>query len=100
MPLTLPEPGFVRRCRALLPLALLGLLARPAAAQESPLVKFDREQPFTVTIDSTDLAMLPTTDSLFGLLETSQPSIISDRFSAGGLSLGQPSRVSGFFGSW
>jgi len=99
MPQTLSEFRLVRFPRAALALVLGSVLTRAAAAQE-PLVKFDREQPSTITIDAATFGDLPATDSLFALLETSQPSIISDRFSAGGLSLGQPSRISGFFGSW
>jgi hypothetical protein len=46
------------------------------------------------------LADLPTSDNLFVVLETIQPSLISDRFSGGGLYTGQPSRIGGFLGSW
>jgi hypothetical protein len=49
---------------------------------------------------ATLLADLPTSDNLFALIETLQPSIMSDRFSQGGLFVGQPSRLGGFLASY
>jgi hypothetical protein len=43
---------------------------------------------------------LPTSDSLYSVLETIQPSLITDRFTGGGLFTGQPARVGGFLSSW
>ncbi len=51
------------------------------------------------TMDADLLRDLPTSDSLFQVLETTQPSLISDRFSGGGLFTGQAARVGSFFGS-
>ena len=50
------------------------------------------------TIDADTLRDLPTTDTIFSVLETTQPSIVSDRFSQG-LYVGQPARVGSFFAS-
>ncbi|MBM3769713.1 MAG: hypothetical protein FJW27_00190 [Acidimicrobiia bacterium] len=50
--------------------------------------------------DNRFLRDLPLGDSLFALLETLQPSLISDRFANGGLYLGRPSRIGGFQASW
>lgn len=50
--------------------------------------------------DDTFLKDLPLGDSLFAVLETLQPSLISDRFSNGGLYLGRPARIGGFQASW
>ena len=56
--------------------------------------------PLTSEYDADLLAELPLSDSLFALFETLQPSIISDRFSSGGLNSGQPARLGGFLSSW
>lgn len=50
--------------------------------------------------DEAFLRDLPLGDSLFAVLETLQPSLISDRFSNGGLYLGRPARIGGFQASW
>jgi hypothetical protein len=52
------------------------------------------------TYDDAFLRDLPTSDNLYSVLETVQPSIIPDRFSEGGLSNGQAARVGGFLSSW
>jgi hypothetical protein len=52
------------------------------------------------TYDDAFLRDLPTSDNLYSVLETMQPSLISDRFTEGGLSYGQPARVGGFLSSW
>lgn len=54
----------------------------------------------TTEYDATFLRDLPTSDNLFAVLETMQPSVVSDRFSAGGLYSGQPARIGGFLSSW
>ncbi len=51
-------------------------------------------------IDAGLLGDLPGTGNLFALIETVEPSMVSDRFSAGGLFEGQAARVGGFLGSW
>lgn len=50
--------------------------------------------------DAAFLRNLPLGDSLFAVLETLQPSLISDRFANGGLYLGRPARIGGFQASW
>ncbi len=52
------------------------------------------------TVDEAFLRDLPLSDSAYTLLETVQPSIISDRFTAGGLFTGESMRVGGFQSSW
>ena len=52
------------------------------------------------TYDDAFLRDLPTSDNLYSVLETMQPSLIPDRFTEGGLSNGQPARVGGFLSSW
>lgn len=86
----------------LLALGVLGLLAKP-----SPLTAQSRhEQPaanlptLEAVLDSPVLADLPTTGSLAALLETTQSTLIADRFSAGGLYPTQPTRIGGFLSSW
>jgi len=67
--------------------------ARPAAAAGS----------FTAlgsTLDAVTLSDLPTSDNLFAVLETTQPAIVSDRFSNGDLNVGAPARVGAFGSSW
>ncbi len=70
-------------------LALL-LLLSPAARAQTPTI--------SSTLDADTLRDLPTTDNLFSVLETTQPSIVSDRFSQG-LYVGQPARVGSYFSS-
>lgn len=52
------------------------------------------------TLDANLLRDLPGSENLFVLLETTQPTLISDRFSGGGLYIGEPGRLGGFLGSW
>ena len=73
------------------------MLFRSASAQVPPPA-VDRE--VETTLDADLVRDLPTGDSLFALLEATQPSIVSDRFSSGGLYAGQAARVGGFSGSW
>lgn len=56
--------------------------------------------PLTFVYDADFLASLPNNDSVFPLLETVPASITADRFSSGGLSLGQPARLGGPLSSW
>lgn len=52
------------------------------------------------TFSANLLRDLPGSENLFVLLETTQPTLISDRFFGGGLYIGEPGRVGGFLGSW
>lgn len=54
----------------------------------------------STTIDADVLRDLPTSDDIFSILETTQPSLISDRFSGAGLYPGQAARIGGFQSSW
>ncbi len=54
----------------------------------------------STSVDADVLRDLPGSDDIFSLLETTQPSLISDRFSGSGLSTGQPARIGSFFSSW
>lgn len=58
--------------------------------------------PVTLGFDYGDafLRDLPLSDSLYPVLETMQPSLITDRFTNGGLFNGQAARVGGFQASW
>lgn len=56
--------------------------------------------PTEVTIEASTVTDWPTSGNVFELLETTQPSIVSDRFLAGGLYAGRAARVGGFSGSW
>jgi hypothetical protein len=73
----------------------------PASAQPAargPIT--DGAGPLAWTYDGGFLRDLPTSDNLFALIETLQPSIVSDRFSGGGLNAGRPARIGGFLSSW
>ncbi len=54
----------------------------------------------STSLDADVLRDLPSSDDIFSILETTQPSLISDRFSGPGLSTGQPARIGSFFSSW
>ena len=69
--------------------------AAPAAAQQSP----PDLGPLTSTLDLRALRDLPSTDNLFSLLETTQPEVVSDRFS-GSVNLAEPARLGVFLTSW
>jgi hypothetical protein len=75
---------------ALLAFALCAAAA-PAAAQQSP----PDIGPLTTTLDLRALRDLPSTDNLFALLETTQPEVVSDRFS-GSVNLAEPARLGVF----
>jgi hypothetical protein len=83
-----------RRC-ALLTLVTACLLTSHAEAQPAP-----HEPTLASVLDAATLRDLPASDSLFAVIEITQPSLIADRFSQGGLSLGQPARIGGFLSSW
>lgn len=67
----------------------------PAAAQPFPV----DIGPLTTTLDRRALRDLPSTGNLFSLLETTQPEIVSDRFS-GSVNLAEPARLGVFVTSW
>ena len=81
---------------ALLGILVFGTSASAQPARESPA------DPVTLgfTYDASLLADLPTSDHVFGVFETIQPSLITDRFTGGGLFTGHPARVGGFLSSW
>lgn len=72
------------------------LLASPALAQTNSV------EPTALgsTLSADLIRDLPTSDNLFLLVETTQPTLITDRFLGGGLYAGQPARVGGFLSSW
>ncbi|MEQ1870487.1 MAG: TonB-dependent receptor [Vicinamibacterales bacterium] len=58
------------------------------------------ERSFQNGFDADTLSALPLGENVYALLETTQSEMISDRFSSGGLNLGQGARIGGFLGSW
>ncbi|MGE3176896.1 MAG: hypothetical protein AB7O32_05475 [Vicinamibacterales bacterium] len=68
----------------------------PSAPTDPPA----RPDTLGFSFDADYLRDLPLSDSLFSLFENVQPSLISDRFTGGGLYTGQPARVGGFQASW
>src|ERR1700676_431421 len=81
--------------------ALLGLCGAPGAlGQEPPLpaagTATTEGVPLGSTLSADLFSALPTGDSLFSLLETSQAEMISDRVSGGGLGFGTAARLSAF----
>ena len=81
--------------------AILVLILRSsaAAAAQSPAAGYEPPSIGT-TIEADLLQDLPIGDNLYALLETTQAEVIADRFNAGGLNTGGPSRLGGFLGSW
>ena len=79
--------------------ATCGWLAGPAFAQTSGGPAAERP-PMSATLDADLIAHLPTGDSLFHLLDATQPTLVADRFFGGGLYVAQPGRIGGFLGSW
>lgn len=85
-------------------LAACALISSPRPASAQPATRApgaaDGDGPLAWAYDGGFLRDLPTGDSLFAVVETLQPSIVSDRFSGGGLNAGQPARIGGFLSSW
>ena len=52
------------------------------------------------TLCAGTIADLPLADNVYTLLETTQPEVISDRFNAGGLNVGENARLGAFLSSW
>jgi len=78
---------------------LLGLvLPASVAGQTTPapaaIIPIGADFPSEVLRD------LPLGDNVYSLLETTQPEVISDRFSSGGMTVGNAAREGGFLGSW
>ena len=69
--------------------------ATPVAAQQAP----PDIGPLTTTLDLRALRDLPSTDNLFSVLETTQPEVVSDRFS-GSVNLAEPARLGVFLTPW
>ena len=94
-----------RRCsrpQAVSLLLLVGWvsLCPPLFAQGVPPSPVDDQTRLGNTLSPELLRDLPTSENLFAVLEVVQPSLISDRFSGGGLYPGQPAQIGGFLGSW
>ena len=80
---------------------IFALRRRSAIAVFVLLFSLDaRAQTQTSTLDGDFLRLLPTADNLFLVLETTQSTLISDRFFGGGLYTGETGRIGGFLGSW
>jgi hypothetical protein len=75
---------------ALAALVVLGFTCSTAGAQPA----------ITTGIDADVVRDLPTNDTIFSILETTEPSLISDRISTGGAYTGQAPKIGGFFSSF
>jgi hypothetical protein len=73
--------------------------ALPARAQ-SQIPRPTERAALGAAIEAPLMADLPVSDTLAGLLETLEPSVITDRFSGAGLYQGQGVRLGSFAGSW
>jgi hypothetical protein len=71
-----------------------------AARPQSANLSLADNAPFASVYGAPLVRDLPTGGSLFGLIESVQPSVVSDRFSSGGLYAGQPARLGGLLASW
>jgi hypothetical protein len=77
------------------------LLAGTAAAQSAgPPSIFANSPEVGSSLTADTLANLPLAENVYSVLETTQSEVISDRFNAGGLNVGENARVGGFLGSW
>lgn len=88
------------RARGVLLLAILAAAPLPVHAQTQPPAPGAAPPALGEAYEADLLDDLPTSDNIFLVLETIQASLISDRFSGGGLYTGQAARVGGFLGSW
>lgn len=77
----------------------LCVLAPRAHAQTAPEPPRRERQPLTSIYEASFLAELPTADNLFNVIDALQPTIVSDRIAAGGLAVGQATRLGGFLTS-
>jgi hypothetical protein len=78
-------------------LSLAGMAAAQTASPPSILAN-SPEVGSSLTADT--LANLPLAENVYSVLETTQSEVISDRFNASGLNVGENARVGGFLGSW
>ncbi|MGE0449807.1 MAG: hypothetical protein AB7Q29_09515 [Vicinamibacterales bacterium] len=85
--------------RLAVPLVLLLICSSPLHAQQ-PAARPELGGPLVNDYSQQLLQDLPSGDNLFSVLEVLQPTLITDRFTGGGLSVGQPARVGGFLPSW
>ncbi len=80
--------------------SLLLAISHPVPVSAQPASSLDQSRPLVSDYSQALLRDLPSADNPFTLLEVLQPTLITDRFTGGGLSLGQPPRVGGFGPSW
>jgi hypothetical protein len=78
---------------------VLTALPSVVSAQQTPQPTAE-DRPLTDVLEQEIIRDLPLADSLFSLLETTQPTLISERFSNAGLYPGQPARIGGYMTSW
>ena len=71
----------------------------PAVHAQTPQPAAER-QPLGYSLTSDQLADLPSGATIFSLLDTSIPEVISDRVDAGSLTPGQPARFGAHGSSW
>jgi hypothetical protein len=71
----------------------------PSSGPANPYRDYD-ETPAGSLFDQSVLRDLPLADSVYALLETTQPEVIADRFNSGGLNVGGNARVGAFLASW
>lgn len=98
MPSPLSSTAFLCFRRAAVAALFVVGVARAAQAQAPADVS--QEKSFVTTFDANTLASLPLGENVYALIETTQSELISDRFSSGGLNVGEGNRVGGFLGSW
>src|SRR5262245_9726627 len=78
----------------------LGLAAGPAAQTTLPPSIFANGAEVGSSLTADTLANLPLAENVYSVLETTQSEVISDRFNASGLNVGENARIGGFLGSW
>jgi hypothetical protein len=79
--------------------ALICLLcADVASGQPAPAIVDPR--PLDSVLKADTLADLPLGANVYTVLENTQAEVISDRFNASGLNVGEGARLGGFLGSW
>ena len=81
-------------------IAVLAALACAAPVRAQTAAEQAYVSQVTTGIDADVIHDLPTSDSIFSILETTEPSLVSDRMSGSGAYTGQAPRISGFLSSW
>jgi len=83
-------------------LTLVGVLAATGERLSAQTPTDAPSAPTTLGLSYNEslLRDLPLSDTLYSVLETMQPPLITDRFTGGGLFGAQPARVGGFLTSW